>query len=591
MKKKDTNMPKWNLGLLYSSPLDPRIEKDVREVETLCHDFAKKYDVPIKAYLEDDDALLSALTDFEAIIARSNTKPYLYFYFLKDIDASNVFASSQLPLLQNRISKCDNEVTFFKISLGSIPGNKQRQFLSNPKLAHFKIFLERVFADAEYMLSVPEEKIMNLKAQPSYEMWVHGNEKILNMKPVIWKKKKIPLAQAASIISRSMNSDERRKVSDATTEMLKTVAPFSEVEINAVITNKKIDDELRGFSAAYESTVHEYRNDPEVVRKLVATVTNSFGVVHRFFRVKARIMKEKRFNYCDRMAKIGTVKTKFTFERSLSMLKETFGDISPKFETFLEEYASKGQLDVPPRVGKRSGAYCAGSFNNPTFVLLNHTDDFHSYTTFAHEMGHAFHGELSRSQGPLYCDYSTSLAETASTLFESLAREKVFSDLPQKERIIALHDKINDDIATVFRQIACFNYEDDIHRTIRGKGFMSKEELAESHNKHMSAYLGPLFKLTPDDGYFFVQWSHIRRFFYVYTYAYGMLVSKALLRRYRADPAFWTKIETFLSAGGKDSPEKILKEIGIDVESSGFFEEGIAEINDDVKRLEEMASL
>lgn len=117
---------------------------------------------------------------------------------------------------------------------------------------------------------------------------------------------------------------------------------------------------------------------------------------------------------------------------------------------------------------------------------------------------------------------------------------------------------------------------------------MSKEELADAHNRNMQAYLGPVFKLERDDGYMFVQWSHLRRFFYVYSYAYGLLVSKALLRRYRKDKSFWKKIEQFLSAGGKDSPENILKEIGIDVSKPDFWKEGLKEIEDDIKKLERL---
>ncbi len=188
----------------------------------------------------------------------------------------------------------------------------------------------------------------------------------------------------------------------------------------------------------------------------------------------------------------------------------------------------------------------------------------------------------------MYCHYSTSMAETASTLFEAIAFEAVFDKLSDKEKVIALQEKINDEISTIIRQIACFNFEKDIHETIRKEGFVGAERLALMHNKNMSAYLGPIFDMEIDDGYRFVQWSHIRRFFYVYSYAYGMLVSKALLRRYKQDKSFWKKIEQFLSAGGKDSPENILKEIGIDVSKPSFWKEGLKEIEDDITKLEKL---
>lgn len=586
MKKTTSALPTWNLSLLYSSPTDPRIERDVVAFEKSIAKFAATYDVPNSAHLSDSKVLLAALTSYEKLVGASGLAAVMYFFFLRDIEAGNAAAQAANSLLDNRLAQARNKIAFFEITLGAIPKETQQRFLAAPELAHFKVFLSRIFDDARYSLSVPEEKIMNLKSQTAYEMWISANERILNMKTVLWKGKQLPLSQGLQLIATLKSPKEREAAATAVARTLKEAAPFAEAEINAIFTDKKINDELRAFSTPFEQTVLGYRNDPAVVERLVKTVTDNFAIAHSFSRVKARLIGRKRLAYSDRAAKIGTVKTSFSFSESLERLKRTFGAIDPKYRTILERFIEQGQIDAPPRVGKRSGAYCWGSYEHPSFVLLNHTGELHSFTTFAHEMGHAFHTELSRSQGPIYSGYSTALAETASTLFEAIALDAVFNDLPEKEKIIVLYDKISDDIATIFRQIACFNFEKDLHDTIRAKGYIDHKEIAEIHNKNMKAYLGPLYDMKLDDGYFFVRWEHIRRFFYVYTYAYGALVSKAMLRKYRADPSFWKKIEQFLSAGGKDSPEAILKEIGIDVSSPTFWREGLAEIEENIARLD-----
>jgi len=587
-KTHKSKLPTWNLSLLYSSPKDERIEKDMVELEQACADFASKYDIQVKPYLTDESALLQILTDYEKLATLTESKPLVYFHFLRDIEASNKAAAQNMVLLGQRLAKCENLLTFFKVSLGSIAPDKQKEFLASPDLAHFKVFLRRIFDDAKYRLSVAEERIITLKSQPAHDNWISGNQKMLNLKAVIWQGKNIPLSVAMAFIPETPSPARRAKLAALVSSALKGVSPFSEAEINAIVLDKKIEDELRGFDEPEEETIRNYRNDPVVVKKLVDAVTKNFNLAHRFYKIKAKLLKLKKLSYWDRSVKIGKVGGKFSFERSMSLFGEVAGKLNPRYSQILRDYLAKGQIDVPPRLGKKSGAYCAGFYAHPTFVLLNHTDDFNSYSTLAHELGHAFHSELSKAHGPIYCDYSTALAETASTLFEALGEEAVYASLSEKEKIIALHDKINGDIQTIFRQIACFNFEKEIHETIRNKGFMTHEELSSAHNRHMQAYLGPVFKLTPDDGYFFVTWGHIRRFFYVYSYAYGLLVSKALLRRYRADHSFWSKIELFLSAGGKDSPENILKEIEIDPASPGFFEEGIREIEDDIEKLEEM---
>lgn len=584
---KNTNKYKWNLGLLYSSPKDPAIEADMVHFENICKDFAAKYDRPEKPYMDNPSNLLEALADYEEL-NNHDLAPFFYFYYLRDLQADNIEATAKISLLENRIAKAQSLTTFFTISLGKISGENQKKFLVDQSLAHYRVFLKRIFDTAKYTLSVPEENILNLKNITSNEMWVSANERMLNMKSIIWKEKTIPLSKAFSLIPQTINKRERYALADQISKALQSVSPFSEAELNAIITDKKIEDDLRGFKTPEQATILSYRNDPEVVERLVQVVTKNFAVSKRFYKLKSKLLKLKKLNYADRAVNIGKVSTKFTLEKTINFLKKTFGRLNPSYSKYIDEYISRGQIDALPRIGKTSGAYCSGSLNRPTFILLNHSDDFRSFTTFAHELGHAFHTEFSRAQGPLYHNYSTSLAETASTLFESIAREAIFESLPKKEKIVALHDKINEDIATVFRQVACYNLEKSIHAEVREKGFIPKERFADLHNEHMRAYLGPIFRLERGDGYFFVQWSHIRRYFYVYTYAYGMLTSKALLRKFKKDPSFWKSIERFLKAGGKDSPEAIMKEIGIDMKDPAFFEEGIREIESEIKELENL---
>ena len=581
-------MTKWNLKPLYDSPEDPRIETDMKQIEQAALDFAGKYDIPEKDYLSDSSKLSRVLADYEKLMVLFDGKPLLYFLYVRCLDSSNNQVAAKIALFSERLTKSVNAVKFLELSLGKIAKQKQKEFLADSKLGHFKYFLKCIFDDAKHHLSLQEEKIVALKSLPSHEMWVSQNDKLLNAKMVKWRGKEIAVNEALNLVSEQKTAHDRKKLSGVLTTALKNVSEFSEGEINAIYTNKKIDDELRGFSKPYEETVLQYRNDLEVVETLRKVVADNFAVSHKFYAIKAKLLKQKKLSYSDRSAKIGIVAKKFPFDKSVSLLKEIFGRVDGKYEKFLDSYVKNGEVDAFPKKGKKGGAFCSATFTTPVYILLNHVDSLRSFETLAHELGHAFHSELSRGEGALYSSYSLSLAETASTLFEAISSEALLEQMTKKEKVIALHDKINGDIATVFRQIACFNFELDLHTAVRTKGFVPKEEIAQLHNKNMKAYLGPKFELDHDDGYMFVQWSHIRRFFYVYSYAYGLLVSKALLRRYRSDPSFWQSIEKFLSAGGKDSPENILKEIGIDVRSPEFFLEGIREIEDDVKKLEEL---
>lgn len=586
MKEKTNYKTEWDFSLFYKSEEDLQIEKDVEAAEVAYLEFENKYKNN-DSYLSDREKLLESLKDYEDLDVKTCSKPLTYFQYQRDINSSNVKAEANLNRILARYMKAGNKIVFYSLKLGKIPKEKQDEFLKDSKLKHFHYFLKQIFDTAKYDLSEPEEKILNLLSQPGRYMWISGVDKLLSKQTIKHKIKEIPLPEALGLIS-GLPTKERRNLHKKVMEKMKNVSDFAESEINAVYTDKKIKDELRGFKEPYDATILGYQNDPKVVLNLVKTITSNFKISHHFYKVKAKILKEEKLTYADRSATLGKIKRNFNFESTRELVSNTFGKVSTKYKEMFDQFLKKGQIDVFPKKGKTGGAYCSHSLNTPTVVLLNHTNDLRSVTTVAHEMGHAFHSELSKIQSPIYQGYSISVAEVASTFFENFIFDELYETLTPKEKIIALHNQINDDVATVFRQIACFNFELDLHKLIREKGAASKEEIAKLMNKHVSSYMGPIVKLEEIDGYFFVNWSHIRNFFYVYSYAYGQIISKSLYAEYKKDKKFLSKIEEFLKAGGTASPETIFKNIGIDVESSGFFEIGLKSIEEDIKKLEKL---
>ena len=302
------------------------------------------------------------------------------------------------------------------------------------------------------------------------------------------------------------------------------------------------------------------------------------------------MLKEKQLTYADRAAHIGNLETKIPFAEAVRMVRKVFAGLDPAYAGIFDRLLDNGQVDVYPQKGKSGGAFCSSSVNLPTLVMLNHIDTFESLKTLAHEMGHAIHAERAKSQRLLYQGHPISTAETASTFFETAALNAIIATLPERERIIALHDKVQDNIATVFRQVACFQFERALHEAVRKDGYVPKERIADLMNKHMGAYLGPIMKLERADGYFFAHWSHIRRFFYVYSYAYGQLISGALHRELAKDAGFMNKIDAFLAAGESASPYDIFKACGLDTDKPAIFRQGLAAIEADVAELEKLVA-
>lgn len=576
----------WDLSNIYKGDIKKEVAKDLAKIKSAYLKFAKKYRKD-KKHLKNPKALLIALEEFEKLSKNiSGERPYFYYAYRKEINNADPEAEAELNKLAEFFANLGNEVEFFMLEIAKVPKDVQKRFLNSKELKPLKYLLEKLFENAKHYLTEPEEKILNLKSQTSRGMWVSGFEKLLSNQTVEFGQKEMPISEAMGKM-RNLPTKDRRELHTKIMKKLQSISDFAESEINAVVTDKKINDKLKGFKTPEEATIKGYENNPKTVSDLIKTVSGNFSIPHRFYKIKAEMLGEKTLSYADRTAKVGDIETKIILQESIEKTVKSFNQASPEFGAYVEKMFENGQVDVYPKKGKSGGAFCSSSSNLPTFILLNHTDDFNSLTTLAHEMGHALHGKYSKSQRPAYEDYTIAVAEVASTFFENLVFEEALKNINETERMILLHDKIQDDVNTIFRQVACFNFEKELHERIRKEGFLQKESIAELMNKHMQSYLGPTFDLTIEDGYFFATWSHIRRFFYVYSYAFGQIISDALYQRYKKDKKEVSNVIKFLSAGGSDTPENIFKSIGIKVDKK-LFETGLKRVEKNIEELEKL---
>lgn len=591
MKKNSKTMlpTEWNLSVFYSGVDDLKIKKDMELSKKAYQSFAKTY-IKNKTFLKSDTALAQALSEYQKLYGLPMTKVSYYLAYRQVLDGDNNEIRAKLNLVEAELRAISNEIVFFEVELSKIPEAVQKKFLNSKKLTQYRYFLERMFIKGKHVLSTAEEKIISLKSQPGYSMWVDANDKLLQALTVEYKGKQLPYAEAYQRVHDLPTQEERAELDKIVYTSVQNISGMAEVELNAIVVNKKIDDTLRGYKKPYDATIESYENNPKTVLKLVDVVTKYFPLSARFYELKKNMMKLKTFMYSDRSAKVGEVDKKISFEESFGELQRIFGATDPLFKDILDRLVYNGQVDVFPKKGKRGGAFCSHGINQPTLVMLNHTDNLESHSTFAHEMGHAIHSELSKKQLPFYQGYSMSTAEVASTLFEMIVFYDAFEKMSDEEKVVALHDKIGDDVQTIFRQIAFFNFETELHTTIREKGSLSKEEMAALYRKHLASYLGSDVIIPEHSGYQFASVPHFRSFFYVYSYAFGQLASKALYAKYKENPKFIEKIKEFLSAGGSMSPEDIFKSIGVDVTKPDFFEKGIKTIEDDINLLEKLVS-
>lgn len=584
----------WDLGLMYASPEDPKLERDVRAAERACASFEKAWR-PREKELARPAVLAAALREYEALVeALSSSRPGFYLGLSRALDAESQPLRAAEAKLQQRLVAAGNRIEFFTLAIGRLDAAARARALKAKEVAPYRYFLSRIFLSAEHQLPEVAETLSSSLSRPGRSMWIEMTESREAGLTVEKGGKPVPIAEALASVASVEDAGERRALHRRATAALKGIAPYAEAEINAIYSWKKAMDDARRFANPEDETFLRYEISGSTVAALRRAVRDAAPLARRFYAAKAKLLGLKKLSYADRGAGLPPNPSVWSWKPSFAEAADAFAEIVAPVgawyaETF-DRYRRDGQIDVHPKKGKVGGAFCASIRRSPVYVMLNHEPSPRSFATIAHEMGHAFHSELCAGQPPLYEGYSMATAESASTFFERLAFEKMVADAPSPEaRFGLVFEKANDFVATVFRQVACFEFESALHRRIRAEGYLSAEEIAKEHNRAMSEYLGPAVELDPDDGYFFVSWSHIRSHFYVFSYAFGELVANALYERYRkaGDVAAFEK---FMRAGGSDTVENIFAASGLDVTKPSFWKKGLAAFERMVEEIEAEAA-
>ncbi len=548
-------------------------------------------------HLKNPEVLKNALEEYNSLIENY----FLggsegYYYWLKQAqEENNVEIRAKYGEIYNFFIKLGNEIQFFSLNLGKIPEEKQKEFLESGLLKEYKNFLKILFDNAKYRLKEGEEKIVALKSKPSYELWTKMVSSLLakETRKVLDESGKRTEKTYPEMITLMKSKDKKTRDSSAKAfnEILEKYSEIAEFELNAVLENKKIDDELRGFSRADESRHKEDLIETKIVDSLIKSVSDrGFDISRKFYKLKSKLLNLKKLKYYERNIEYGKIKGNFSYDNSVDLVKKTLYALDKKFGEILDSYIQNGQIDVFPKKGKSGGAFCQNwSVKYPTYILLNHTDKLNDVKTLAHEVGHGINNELMKEkQKALNFSTPKSTAEVASTFMEDFVLQELLKKVNGEERLAILFQKIEDDISTIMRQTALYNFEKELHETYRKENYLSKEKIGKMFKKNMEDYMGEFVDCSGCENWW-IYWPHIRMYFYVYSYASGLLISKAMQKKVKENPKFIEKVKEFLSAGISDYPKNIFMKMGIDISDKEFWNKGLSEVENLLNETETLA--
>jgi oligoendopeptidase F len=341
----------------------------------------------------------------------------------------------------------------------------------------------------------------------------------------------------------------------------------------------------------YESSLHcalDVDNIPiEVYHTLIDNVHAHLDTFHRYLRLRQRMLGVDQLKYSDLYAPVVKgLDLEYGYDEAVALVLDAVKPLGENYVQVARTGLANRWIDVYPTPGKRSGAYSNGAcYDVHPYILLNYNGQYDDVSTLAHELGHTMHSYFSNKQQPYpSADYSTFVAEVASTLNEALLIHKMLGEIQDKERRLSLLMNHLDGIkGTVFRQTQFAEYELRIHERAENGKPLTGDTLTELYGEIVRQYYGHGAGVCFIDDLYTLEWAYIPHFyynFYVFQYATSFTATIALAEAILGDePGAVDRVLGFLSAGGSDYPINILRQAGVDMMTAEPFRKTMSAMN------------
>jgi oligoendopeptidase F len=579
----------WDLSDLYEGGDDPRLDADVADAEAAAEAFRGRYYGRVAELGASELAeAIGEREHIESIFTRAIYYAHLWF----STDMGDSARGALLAKLTERGAALDTQLLFFGLEIAALEDEKAEALLAHEALAHWAYWLKSVRKFRPHLLTEPEEKIVTEKSVTGFSAWDRLFDEVVGAIKVELDGRAVGFEEAMAKLY-TADRGERRNAAEAVTAALEPGIRTRAFIFNTIVLDKSIDDRLRGYPSWISARNLSNDTTDEAVTALVDAVVNRFDVPQRYYTLKARLLGLDRLAHYDRMAPIGEDTVSVPWHDARDIVLDAYRDFSTESGDVVERFFAESWIDAPPRDNKRPGAFCATNVPGVhPYVFLNYTGDRRSVLTLAHELGHALHGYLAMPLGLFNANTPLTTAETASVFGEALTFKRLLQhEADPRRKLDLLAGRIEDSIATVFRQISMNRFEDAVHTSRREEGELSLEKFEELWLDTQTRLFGDSVDV---DGYG-TWWSYIPHFIgspgYVYAYSYGFLFALSIFRKYELEGD--GMVEPYLDvlrAGGSKAPEELAEMVGLDLTDPAIWDSGIDALAADLDEAEALAA-
>ena len=581
-------LPEWDLDDLYPSPDSKRISEDIGWLKVECKAFASDYEGKLSSLTANNMLIcIKRYEKIEMVSGRIMSYAGLRYYQKTTDETRTKFLTDN----QDKITNITSDLIFFSLEINKLVEHKLNALLkTNADLRRYKPIFDRLRSMRSHQLNKELELYIHDLSTVGSSSWNRlFDETITGLEFRISEE-----VMGIETVLNLLTDSNRKKRELASRELArvfkKNIKIFSRIH-NTLAKEKSINDKWRKMLSPQHSRHLSNHVEPEVVNALKEAVVGAYPKIsHRYYEIKRNWLGLEKMQIWDRNAPLPQEdQTLINWKDATNTVLNAYSEFSPKLSRIAKNFFDKGWIDAAVKPGKAPGAFAHPTVTDVhPYIMLNYLGKPRDIMTLAHELGHGIHQVLAAEQGELLSSTPLTLAETASVFGEMLTFKKILGNTKtKKERQILLAGKIEDQINTVVRQIAFYDFECKLHEA-RSKGELSSDQINELWMSVQGPSLGPAFEFM--DGYE-TFWAYIPHFvhspFYVYAYAFGDGLVNALYSTYEAgDKNFKEKYIHMLQAGGSKHHTELLKPFGLDATDPKFWGLGLELISKMIDELE-----
>ena len=552
-------------------------------------------------------SLLEAMTAWEEASLRAD-RLYSYAFQLYSED-TRVARSMQMQQEMSQVyNQFQSAVAFMRPEILAIGREQIDVYLAaEPRLRQYGMYFDNILRAAPHTLSPAEEKVLArmgvLGTTGGTVQSVFRSADMPFPEITLANGEKVRLdASGYEKYRASPNKADRDAAFKAFWTRYNEFTRTFAATLNATVEASVAQRDVRKFPTTLDASLFDDNIPRSVYTQLLADVNANLPTLHRYLKLRQKIMGLPQLGYEDLYAPIvQRVDLEWTPEQAMQMTLDSFAPLGKDYVEALRKGYADRWVDFMPNTGKSPGAYSNTVYGVHPYQLMNYNGAWSDVSTLAHESGHSMHSYLSNAKQPYAtANYSLFVAEVASTLNENLLFHHVLDQTnDDRTRLFLLSSYLDSMRTTLFRQTLFAEFEMKMHEAVERGEPLTGESLNKLYLELLRRYYGHDQGIVNVDERYQAEWAFIPHFyrpFYVYQYATSMIggmqladgmIGKAAVKsgKATANRAAYLRL---MEAGSSKYPIDLLKDAGVDMTTSRPFDAAMREMNaimDEIERI------